>query len=280
MREEDLREVHQIQVYLLKEFIQAAEALGLTYYLVGGSALGAVKFQGFVPWDDDIDVAMPRKDYDRFLEKGQALLPEEIFLQNYRTDPEFPLLFSKLRASNTTMIETSWKLMNINHGIYIDVFPLDGFPENAVSAFWTDLRLNACKAILAISRNRYREERGLRGRVERFGYRLIGRQLNTASFLDKMTRILRGNDLDKSRYAYNYGNKLHRRERVPRELYGEGRLGVFENLSVTLPAETDAFLRLRFGSYQEDIPEDKKQGSHQFCAVDPQKSYREYVGRV
>ena len=117
--------LQQKELELLTLFIQICSQLELRYYLVCGTALGAVKYGGFIPWDDDVDVSMPREDYEVFLQKAPALLPEHVFLQNYRTDPAFPQIFSKLRNSNTTYIEKSAGKLPINHGIYIDIFPLD-----------------------------------------------------------------------------------------------------------------------------------------------------------
>lgn len=97
--------LQQKEYQLLGLFLDICRQLDLRYYLVCGSALGAVKYKGFIPWDDDVDIAMPRGDYQRFLSQAQALLPEGFFLQNFHTDPAFPQIYSKLRDSNTAFIE-------------------------------------------------------------------------------------------------------------------------------------------------------------------------------
>ena len=79
---------------ILQIFTQICDQLQLKYFLVCGSALGAVKYGGFVPWDDDADVALFRNDYERFCKEAPALLPEQLFLQNFQSDPAFPAIYS------------------------------------------------------------------------------------------------------------------------------------------------------------------------------------------
>lgn len=128
-----MNELQQAEFALLKAFDQVCAKLGLKYFLVCGSALGAAKYRGFIPWDDDIDVALYREDYEIFCAHAAALLPEHLFVQNYRTDPAFPAIYSKLRDSNTTYIEKSARHLPIHHGIFIDVFPLDGYPDGRLA---------------------------------------------------------------------------------------------------------------------------------------------------
>ena len=94
-----MNELQKIEFDMLKEVVRVCSELKLTYYLVCGSALGSIKYRGFIPWDDDMDIALPRRDYEIFIKEAQALLPENLFLQNYHTEPSFPQIFSKLRNS-------------------------------------------------------------------------------------------------------------------------------------------------------------------------------------
>ena len=124
-----MTDLQQVEFKLLQAVDIVCKQLNIKYYLICGSALGAVKYSGFIPWDDDLDIGMLRSDYEVFVEMAQELLPNSYFLQNYRTDPAFPQIFSKVRDSNTTYIEKSAAKLSINHGVYIDVFPLDGYPK-------------------------------------------------------------------------------------------------------------------------------------------------------
>ena len=102
---------------LLQIFVAICEKWNIPYYLVCGSALGAVKYGGFIPWDDDIDVGLLRPDYQRFLEIASGELPDWCFLQNYKTEKYYSHTFTKLRNSNTTFIEEDVADLEMNHGI-------------------------------------------------------------------------------------------------------------------------------------------------------------------
>lgn len=136
LTQEQISEMNTVQKQLMQNFIDVCKQLNLKYYMVHGSLLGTLKYSDFFPLDDDIDVAMPRKDYDKLLESAQALLPNNIFLQSCKSEKEFPLAFAKLRDNNTAFIQTIMKGLNINQGIYIDIFPMDFYPENKIKRKW------------------------------------------------------------------------------------------------------------------------------------------------
>lgn len=273
----DLKKLHSVETELLKEFLKICREAKLRYYLVGGSALGAVKYRGFVPWDDDIDVAMPREDYETFLGMAQERLPRHIFLQNYRTDPEFPMLFSKLRNSNTAFIEPGFRKMNMNHGIYIDIFPLDGYPEGKAGRLWLNIKLIYYKTVLAFARNKVRNLRSVRGLTEQIGYNLFGRRIAAAKIFARFERCVRKYETRNSTFWYNYGNKLHAKEKVPAVWYGKGADAVFEGMEVVIPEDYDSFLRYRFGDYHADLPEEKRVPSHIPEKVDTEQSYMKWL---
>lgn len=101
------------------------DKLKLKYFVIGGTLIGAIRHNGFIPWDNDIDIAMPREDYEKFIKLGQKHLKKNLFIQTYKTDPNYLQNYTKIRDSNTTFIESNVKKHNINHGIFIDIFPLD-----------------------------------------------------------------------------------------------------------------------------------------------------------
>ena len=129
---EKRKKVWAVELELLQKFDEVCRKYNLTYYAYYGTLLGAVRHQGFIPWDDDIDVVMFREDY----EKLQAVAPEEFrepyFFQNSYTD-QMLWFFSKLRDSRTTAIE--FPARNLHQGIFIDIFPLDDVPDGVHEEF-------------------------------------------------------------------------------------------------------------------------------------------------
>ena len=118
---------HQNALYLLlQEFDRVCKKLNITYYLFAGTLLGAVRHQGFIPWDDDLDVLMPREDYRRLLREGPGVLDTERFFLQGEFSEHFPMFFSKLRLNGTTCLEKYVpKDPLIHHCVYMDIFPCD-----------------------------------------------------------------------------------------------------------------------------------------------------------
>ena len=121
--------LHSVQLDLLVKFDQICNENGLTYFLDSGTALGAVRHSGFIPWDDDVDVAMPRADYNKLLELGERGLPDNLYLQTYKTDSAYMMPFAKIRLGDTFFPDKYVEKMKYQ-GIYIDVFPYDYVPND------------------------------------------------------------------------------------------------------------------------------------------------------
>ena len=117
------RQVQLCELEILKEVKRVCEKYNLIFFLSSGTALGAARHGGFIPWDDDIDIEMPCQDYYRFLDVAQDELGEKFFVQTNSTDEWFPRLYSKVRKNNTTMILDDEVGYGGHHGIWIDIFP-------------------------------------------------------------------------------------------------------------------------------------------------------------
>lgn len=130
LTQEQLKQVQQTELEILDEFLRICNKYNLKYFLAGGTCLGAIRHQGFIPWDDDIDVSMPREDYDRFAEVAQQELGDKYFYQNYFTDPRCGLVFAKVRKNGTVFSSMEGHHLPIHQGVWIDIFPYDNLPND------------------------------------------------------------------------------------------------------------------------------------------------------
>lgn len=269
-----MNDLQKAEFELLKIFIEICEKCGLKYYMVCGSALGAVKYSGFIPWDDDIDVALPRYDYDKFCEVAAHYLPSNIFLQNFHTDPQFPHVFSKLRNSDTTFIEKDTSHLNINHGVYIDVFPLDGYPveDSDARIFELKRKLLSWKQYCAL-----KDKSKFKIRIRNSFFRVLGYHKRTHKTLAKLENLYKSFDLQSSKLWCNYGNWQGRLEYAPKEQYGDGVRTIFEGIEVVVPKSYDEYLTQKFNDWRADLPKDQQVGHHYYEVCNLNRSYKSYV---
>lgn len=125
-----MKAVWAVELDLLDRFISICKRHRLQYFVCAGTLLGAMRHRGFIPWDDDIDVALPRSDYDRFISVAARELSEPYYFMNRYTDPECGRDYSQIRNSRTSGISNYWvkRKARFNYGIMIDIFPLDNVP--------------------------------------------------------------------------------------------------------------------------------------------------------
>ena len=271
-----MNELQEKLLEILTPAVAVCEQLNLNYYLVCGSALGAAKYRGFIPWDDDMDIGLPRADYEIFIREAPALLPEGLFLQNYHTDPAFPHVFSKLRDSGTTLIEYGVAHLDMHHGICIDIFPLDGYPGKKWERKLFDLRkkLYSWMQYCALAKGPDKKVE-FRNSV----FRLLGYHRRTAKTLAKMDRLYARYPAGDSEIWCNHGNWQRQLEYAPRWHYGVGREAVFEGLTVRIPEDYDAYLTQKYGDWRADPPREQQASHHSYLVCDVHRPYTDYQKR-
>lgn len=121
--------LHSEMLVIYSEIARICDKYNLTYFVVGGTLLGAVVHKGYIPWDDDLDIAMPRDDYDKFIYEYSKELDDRFYLHHTTTDPDYWLPFAKVRLNNTVFLEEKRKNVKSHAGIYVDVFPFDYAPK-------------------------------------------------------------------------------------------------------------------------------------------------------
>lgn len=271
-----LEKLKKIEVEMLKEVISVCDTLKIKYYLIGGTLLGAVRHKGFIPWDDDIDIAMTRADYEKFIKAAPALLPKNLFVQTNKSEQELLANFAKIRNCDTTFIETSVKNLNINHGVFVDIFPLDIFCDGKLS----EKMFLFTKHCL-----RLRIEKGFcLDRIKRSSFvkRAVNKVLSAFLFWVSPER---GVKLREKLFTYykkgsrlaNHSGAWGKKEIVPADWYGDGVFLEFEGISVRCPKEYDKWLTRVYGDYMKLPPLEKRISHHFVEVVDLDKSYKEYI---
>ena len=272
-----INEYQAEELELLKIFIALCEKLGLRYYLACGSVLGAVKYGGFIPWDDDIDVCLPREDYEIFVKEAPKHLPPHLFLQNYKTDPQFPSLTSKIRNSDTAWIEEGVAHLDINHGIYLDVFPIDGYPKTKEEQAAFEKKKMHFERIRAISYKQKFNFKAVRTNMVLLANKLFGMYSSSAENIANYEAFISSYPTESSDVWCNHGNWQGVLEYASKSQYGKGAKATFEGIEVIIPENYDEYLTQKYGDWRSDPLPEKQKTHHSVRVADTKKSYKEYL---
>ena len=155
----DIETLHQHILQILLSVDRVCREHNIKYYCWAGTMLGAVRHKGFIPWDDDMDICMPRPDYDRFMLHAHEWLPAPLEALCIETSPTYPGGFGKIVDSSTTLIERAHS--DYLAGIYIDVFPIDGISKNKMAQRMAVARYKALdKLLYFLHRDPYKHGHG------------------------------------------------------------------------------------------------------------------------
>ena len=127
---QELEKVQKLELNALKVVDQICKELGIEYFAIGGTALGAIRHGGYIPWDDDIDIGMLRADYEKFVKEACGLIPEGYTLQTPYVGTTCPYPYSKLKVDGTEYVEYSTRNLKVHQGVYVDIFPFDEFSDD------------------------------------------------------------------------------------------------------------------------------------------------------
>ena len=259
MREIQFEEMKRIELNILIYFTEVCEENNLRYYLGGGTLLGAVRHKGFIPWDDDIDVMMPRPDF-------QKLLSLSINNENYNIikpgTAGYYYNFAKLVDTRTILEEKGIKLID-GLGVYIDIFPLDGMPETP------DARKKRFKELNSI-RKRINNTCLLRPKFHRNPFAYLNacriynsnKNIDLASLQKKYLDSALKNSFDDSEFVFAAGGAYGARDIFPGKWFEKEIELQFENLSVKAFNGYDFYLTQLYGDYMTLPPEDKRVTPH------------------
>ena len=278
-----MNDLQKKQLEILKQFVRVCEKHNLRYFLVGGTCLGAARHKGFIPWDDDVDVGMPREDYDKFVKLQSEYEGTPYFIQTWQTDPRYCYNFAKLRDSSTTYIENYFALHRINHGIWIDIFPIDGLSlkdnkprekyKNKILFIWYEVYMSYFPQM----RRKFHK----RTFFKDLGINILATLswiLDIAHYRRKICeRHMRKVPYDKAVLVANFCGTNPKKEAMPKTLFEEFTKLPFEDIEVSVPKDYDAYLTYLFHDWRQLPPEDKRVGHHLNKGLSLTQDYKSYI---
>jgi len=263
MKKLNIKEIKQIELSILKFFHEFCEENKLTYYLAYGTLLGAVRHKGFIPWDDDIDVYMPRKDYEKFLKEFDKKNTNELFKTISVYDyTNYYIQFAKLIYTKTTVYEKRL-CVDIPIGIWLDIFPLDNMSNDYQKAILLHKKVKIFN-ILRVHKIQNFKFSANKNIMDNFKV-LIHKIIQKLIFFIPLKYLMRKiNNLSQkykneeySKYI-GYVASTDNSFLLEREWFKERVLIVFENYKFWVPKEWDKVLKNNYGNYMQLPPENKR----------------------
>lgn len=238
----EINELQKIQLSMLKDFDAVCQRHRISYQLFSGTALGAVRHKGFIPWDDDIDVVMLREDYERFFDSASKELDSNKYYVQREFSEHWPMFFSKLRLNGTTYIEKYHSHdAKIHQGIYIDIFPSDNLSD---SRLMQKLQYIASKIVIA--KSLYVRGYETNSTVKKC-FMQFCRILPTEPF--KRLCIRRNDSSSLKVHTFFGGGKKFERSIFFREWFEQSVKMRFEDSEFPVSAHYDEMLRVMYGDY-------------------------------
>lgn len=249
----------------------------ISYYIVGGTMLGAARHQGFIPWDDDIDVGILREDYDKLLGLGKKLKGRYIIESPHSGNTDYLYSFSKLYDTTTTYIEEL--RFQCKRGIYIDIFPLDAIGSSFEEAS-NNLKLFDRKNMFLMTRTcAIKKGRSWYKNLSIVVSRLIPSFfINEKKLSVELDNLSRGMNRSSNSYVANLNGAYRDREIVEKRILGNPTLYGFENIQVYGPQFYDEYLTGLYGNWRKLPPEEKRVLPHNYIVCDLNKSYLDKSG--
>ncbi len=262
--QDNLKELQMCELSILKEVVRICNENNLTYYMMGGTFLGAIRHKGFIPWDDDIDISLSRPQYEKLLKILKEQLPNNYIIDNFLINEESLVYATRVEDSNIKVLDKAANVERIRNA-WIDIFPLDGMPNNAIlrkihkyKLLYLKLKFEYATFSKSVIQNK--KHRPIHERFLIF----LGNHINFEKILDKnkclkaLDKALKKYNYDTSKYVVNFTGAYKFKEMFKKEIYDNYKLYDFENMKLNAPKNYNLVLKQMYGDYMKVPPEDER----------------------
>lgn len=255
LSQEQLRQIQMIQLEMLIEVDRICKKCGIHYNIIAGTLLGAVRHGGYIPWDDDADVALLRPEYEKFRKACKTELDtDRFYFQDHRNTPGYRWGYGKLRRKDTLFLREYQEHMPYKQGIFIDIFPLDNVPDNYIHRCVHNFHCFCIRKVLWSKVGQYADRKAWM----RLWYRILAKLPEDKIFAHYAKFMSHGNR-HKTRWVRILTFPTPNNEYgYLREWYENSRDTVFEGITFQGIEKYDDYLRFKFGNYMELPPEEKR----------------------
>lgn len=258
MHIEILKKLHNIEMELLDEFVRICKLHKLEYFLIGGTLLGAIRHKGFIPWDDDIDIGMPRDDFEKFIDLCKSELKNIYYIKSYRTSNAYWMPFIKMCKSNTLFLEKkNLSLENEKNGIFIDIFSYDNVSNIKTIQKIQSFIIKKIQATIQMKIWIKKEKKNILKH-------LINVLFNFKILQDLQQKMMIGFTKKNSSYQINWGGKYGRKkETIHTNILYPTLEAIFEGKYYRIPNQWDRYLTQIYGADYMEIPPPEKRENHE-----------------
>ncbi len=269
--EPELRELQLVELEILKRVIEICKRYNLHYYALGGTLLGAIRHKGFIPWDDDIDIGLPRDDYEKLLIHLKEELQSPCQLHTVESGTgEYAYYYARVE-NELLKVE---KYLTINKTVvpvWIDIFPLDNVPNDDIEMKKWVKKCQRLKQAFTISQashiaasDEQKKHRSAPKAIARkvFLKLKLDRFINTKKAWLKLDNELKLYQHEKCDRLINFCGYWGIKEMFPKSVYGEGKEYMFEDIKLVGPIDFDHVLKQMYGDYMTPPPESKRNHHH------------------
>lgn len=249
-------QAQRIELDILTAFSEYCKENGLRYYLAYGTLIGAVRHQGFIPWDNDVDVVMPRPDYEKLMKLvKRAPIADHIHILDYREEKTFP--FAKA-VDTRTICKEHFLVTEENMGLYIDIFPLDGMPEKEEEQKQILKKINILSKLYVIANYRFNTGSTTLIRWVKNLLYPVSRLVSSRWVCEQLNALCAAYPYEESAMVSNVVWGEEKKDIMPRAWYDSSVTGLFEDKEIIIPAAYHQILQQLYGDYMQLPPEEER----------------------